>query len=228
MRYFSLKNILNSVSKVFVLSVFLLGFIPPVSAQESRFCFTPGQNGYPLCYSSQISCNTQKSQFESRGGVVSNSAQSCSASAGTEVARNYPMYCFGTRGLNNDACFRTRSDCQRAQSTMNSTGQDDTQCLRVDDPTNQEVVLENPLRGVDTIFDLFNRIMNVIVGLALPIAFVMLVWTGFQFVLAEGNSEKLKSAKKLLLYVMIGLVLILSAKIIASILASSFYEILGR
>lgn len=87
--------------------------------------------------------------------------------------------------------------------------------------------LDNPLN--------FNSIPAFIAGalkaialIALPIITLFLVISGFYFITAQGNQEKLKTAKMNFLYVIIGALLILGAWILATLIAGTVSQLTGR
>lgn len=91
----------------------------------------------------------------------------------------------------------------------------------------QEVALKNPLN--------FNSIPAFIAGalkalalIALPIITLFLVISGFYFITAQGNQEKLNTAKKNFFYVIIGALLILGAWILATLIAGTVSQLTGR
>lgn len=69
----------------------------------------------------------------------------------------------------------------------------------------------NPI-AVDDLEGFMAKIIDSAVLLLTPIIVIMLIWTGFLFISARGNPESLASAKKALLYVLIGATIILIAK----------------
>lgn len=73
--------------------------------------------------------------------------------------------------------------------------------------------LENPL-GSQTLIGFFNDILDVILVFAVPIIVFFIIFAGFKFVMARGKPEEIESAKKALLYAVIGGVLILGAKVL--------------
>ena len=60
--------------------------------------------------------------------------------------------------------------------------------------------------------ELINAIINFIFVLSLGIAPVMIIIAGFYFITAAGNPEKIRVAKKMILYTLIGLLIIFCAK----------------
>ena len=91
------------------------------------------------------------------------------------------------------------------------------------DMTGGQPVLTNPLQSND-VMALFNNVVNFLLQVAAPVAVIMAIYAGFLFVTAGDNAEKVKTARKTLMYVIIGVaVLILSKGIVT--LATSFLEV---
>lgn len=91
----------------------------------------------------------------------------------------------------------------------------------------QEVALKNPLN--------FNSIPEFIAGalkalalIALPIITLFLVISGFLFITAQGNQQKLETAKKNFVYVVLGALLILGAWILATLIAGTVNQLTGK
>ncbi len=55
----------------------------------------------------------------------------------------------------------------------------------------------------------------------------MLLYSGFLFVLARGNAEKLGEAKKALMYTLIGAAIVLGAKGLATIIENTVVNLAG-
>lgn len=71
--------------------------------------------------------------------------------------------------------------------------------------------LVNPLNGVSTLPEFLKAILAGVVQIGTIILIMMLVYVGFLFVAARGNSEKLQSAKSALLWTVIGGLILLGA-----------------
>ncbi|MEO5646056.1 MAG: TrbC/VirB2 family protein [Candidatus Paceibacterota bacterium] len=71
--------------------------------------------------------------------------------------------------------------------------------------------LNNPLSGISTIPEAINKILSIVIRIALPLIILMFIWTGLQFIFARGNPEKMKVAKNMFFYTVIGTLLILGA-----------------
>jgi len=87
----------------------------------------------------------------------------------------------------------------------------------------QVVRIENPL-SVDSIEELIENIVNFLFNISLYIAPIMILYAGFMFITAAGDPAKISTAKKLIFWVLVGLVIIFSAKGIIKILQSIFIE----
>lgn len=75
--------------------------------------------------------------------------------------------------------------------------------------------LENPLK-FDTISDFLNAILGVVISIATPIVVLALVYSGFLFVSAQGNSDKLVTARKTIMWTLIGAAIVLGAFVLLS------------
>lgn len=86
--------------------------------------------------------------------------------------------------------------------------------------------LHNPLNSqFSSIPNFIAGFLKVLVMVALPIISLMIVVAGFQFVLAQGNDEKLGKAKQNFLYVVLGATLILGAWVIATLIGGTVNQL---
>ncbi len=89
--------------------------------------------------------------------------------------------------------------------------------------------LDNPLSGnIKTLPQFLAFSLKALVKIALPIISVFIVYSGFLFVTAQGNSEKISTARYNFLYVIIGSVLILGAWILANIIGGTVTQLVGQ
>ena len=77
--------------------------------------------------------------------------------------------------------------------------------------TVEGVTIDNPL-AADNFAELIDAIINIIFYLAIAIAPIMFIVAGFYFVTAVGDPEKIKTAKRIVLWTFIGLLVVISAK----------------
>jgi hypothetical protein len=74
--------------------------------------------------------------------------------------------------------------------------------------------LENPISS-DTFADLIKNIANIVVKVGIPLIVVFLVYSGFLFVTAAGNEEKMAKAKNNFFWAIVGGAIIIGAYAIA-------------
>ncbi|HRH25310.1 MAG TPA: pilin [Candidatus Paceibacterota bacterium] len=89
-----------------------------------------------------------------------------------------------------------------------------------------KVRINNPLK-VDTIEGAIQLFMNMVLRIALPFIIVFFIWSGLNFILARGNAEKIKTAKKMFWYTIIGSLLILGAWTITNAIIGTVNSITG-
>jgi len=87
--------------------------------------------------------------------------------------------------------------------------------------TVEAVTIDNPLKA-DNFKDLINTIINIIYYLSIPIGAIMFIIAGFYFVTAAGEPEKINMAKKMILWTLVGLLVVVSAKGIMALFIEIF------
>lgn len=75
----------------------------------------------------------------------------------------------------------------------------------------------NPL-SFCTIQQFFDVVLSFLIQLAIPLIIFMIIFTGFKFVIARGNTTKLEEARMMFFYTILGGLLILGASIITRVL----------
>lgn len=104
-----------------------------------------------------------------------------------------------------------------AQTTVGTSNGDPTTVGTSNGGSNSSATLQNPLK-VDSLGQLIESAVTAFAYVAIIIAAAALIWVGFKFVAARGNSEKMKEAKNWLVYIVIGVALILGARLILGII----------
>lgn len=84
----------------------------------------------------------------------------------------------------------------------------------------------NPLKS-DDITGLLENVINVVTTLAVPIIAIMIIYAGFLFVTAGGETDQIDKAKSTALYVAIGAAIILGADLIIAVLQNTTDSIGG-
>jgi hypothetical protein len=90
-------------------------------------------------------------------------------------------------------------------------------------PSSINPKLENPFKcpggGECTLTDLFEAIINnILIPIGVVAAVLAFIWSGFLFVMAQGEPAKLETAKRALLYTAIGTAILLGAWVITEVL----------
>jgi hypothetical protein len=69
--------------------------------------------------------------------------------------------------------------------------------------------VENPLRGADSIGELFQTLAQFVIDLAYVVIAAFLILSGFKFIKAQGKPEELAKAKATFWYTIIGAIIII-------------------
>ncbi|TSC86483.1 MAG: hypothetical protein G01um10148_469 [Parcubacteria group bacterium Gr01-1014_8] len=86
--------------------------------------------------------------------------------------------------------------------------------------------LQNPTQ-FPTIQRFIEGVLKAVVYIAMPIIALFMVYAGFLFVKARGNSGELENAKKNFVYVIIGAILILGAWVFATLIGGTVSQLVG-
>ncbi len=87
------------------------------------------------------------------------------------------------------------------------------------------VGIDNPLGDQKDVKDILASILKVIVEIVLPVVVVMVIYSGFLYVLARGNAEAIEKAHKTLTWTLIGAAILLGAQLIANVLIDTVSSI---
>lgn len=93
-------------------------------------------------------------------------------------------------------------------------------------PSSQSFQLQNPL-NVGSIEELLRLILDIVVIFATPIVVFFVIYSGFLFVTAQGNEERLKKAKTAFLWTIIGGLIVLGASTILTVIIGTIRSIQG-
>jgi hypothetical protein len=87
-------------------------------------------------------------------------------------------------------------------------------------------VLPNPLGSqVNTLAEFIDKILKVVVQFGAVICVFFLIYSGFLFVKASGNEEKLGAAKKTFNWTCLGIMILLGAQVIGAIISGTINQI---
>ncbi len=84
--------------------------------------------------------------------------------------------------------------------------------------------LVNPLQ-VNSFCGLVIKLVQAVTIIGIPIAVLFIVWAGFKFVLAQGNSGKLSEARNNFLNVIIGIAIFVGATLIANVIVNTLHQL---
>lgn len=93
-------------------------------------------------------------------------------------------------------------------------------------PNVSRTSFENPLRVKGDLYTLLEGIVrNIVMPVGGVLAVLAFIYSGFLYVMAQGNETKLKTANKAFLYTCVGTVLLLGAWVIAEVLQETLKQI---
>lgn len=87
--------------------------------------------------------------------------------------------------------------------------------------------LMNPLKNINSLWDLLAAILQLVVDIGWIFVTLMLIYVGFLFVAAQGNDEKIKNARSALVWTVIGGLILLGAQSIALFLKATGAALTG-
>ncbi len=88
--------------------------------------------------------------------------------------------------------------------------------------TDPKATFENPLSGAQTVTDLILRVIQWLIGISLILAFFSLVWGGIWYIISLGDESRVKQAKAIIFWAVIGVIIILIAYILVNTVAEIF------
>lgn len=91
-------------------------------------------------------------------------------------------------------------------------------------PAPKEVAtLKNPIR-VDSIQDAIFLTVDIAIYIGIIFATLAIIYVGFKFIMAQGKPEEISDLKSWFLYIIIGLAILLSSKIIVEIIKNTLVD----
>lgn len=83
--------------------------------------------------------------------------------------------------------------------------------------------IKGPLVGIETLGDFINKIIAFLIPLAAVILFLVLIWGGYDFMLSQGNPEKVKSAKGKITTGLVGFILLIISYLLVKLITQIFF-----
>ena len=87
------------------------------------------------------------------------------------------------------------------------------------------VGIENPIQGKTEVKDIIASVLKIVVEIAIPIVVLMVIYSGFMYVMARGNAEAVEKAHKTLTWTLVGAAILLGAQLIANVLVDTVSNI---
>lgn len=81
-------------------------------------------------------------------------------------------------------------------------------------------IFKNPINA-NSLTQLIKDMFDAIIQIGLIFVIMAIIYSGFQFVVSQGNPEKLKKAKMVFLYTIIGGVILLGAQVITEVVCNT-------
>jgi hypothetical protein len=90
-------------------------------------------------------------------------------------------------------------------------------------------LLQNPLQaaGIENIPQFVETILNIALQIGVPLIALAIIYSGFLFVAAQGNPDKLKKARQAFLWTMVGAAVLLAAVAIAQAIGGTIEQLRG-
>ena len=86
------------------------------------------------------------------------------------------------------------------------------------------VKIKNPI-GVDNLNDFIKKVLEAVIRIGLPIVAIALIYSGYLFIEAQGNSGKLETAKRAFVYTLLGAAILLGAWALAQAITETVIQI---
>jgi hypothetical protein len=86
--------------------------------------------------------------------------------------------------------------------------------------------INNPLES-DNLVEFINSIIDAAMKLGAILAVLAVIYAGFKFVTAQGDPKAISTAKAILLYTVIGVIILLGARVIAEVIINTIEGIDG-
>lgn len=162
-------------------------------------------------------------------GTASSTSHPCAPGETPDVANNYcddslynpPPECEIGENPTDDQCVCRADDslCLGNGGGGGNTGPGDGANTGPGDggTTSVKLKLENPI-GSDNIKEFIIKIIDVLLIFAVPIIILFIMYAGFLFTTARGDTTKITEARTALLWAVVGGVIILGAKLIIEVI----------
>jgi len=198
------------------------------------WCDVPGDQVYSNWTSYACSIHVPKGNWTSTAPAIG----WCTVSGTTQAASGWTQYdCQAypgtwsatdpsqTSGTGTTTGGATTSGTTTGSTTTSGTTTGSTTTSGT--TTSGSGMIVNPIPSVTSVPGLIQTILQGVLKIGIPIVALAIIYCGFLFVFARGNSEKLTKAKDALLYTLIGAAILLGAWAIATMISTTVLGIAG-
>jgi len=84
--------------------------------------------------------------------------------------------------------------------------------------------IDNPI-GAGSIQEFIQAVLDVVVQIGIPIAVLFVVYSGFLFVTAQGNPDKIKTAKSAFMWGIIGATVLIGANVLVDLIVGTVNQL---
>ena len=95
----------------------------------------------------------------------------------------------------------------------------------LDSQTNSMVTIPNPLGANTTVTSFITVLLDTIFPIAAIVSIFFLIFSGFLMVTAGGNEEKLSKARQAFLWTVIGVAILLGAKVLSAVICGTINQL---
>jgi hypothetical protein len=91
-----------------------------------------------------------------------------------------------------------------------------------------KITLDNPFSpssGIGNLCDLVNFILNIIAEIGAIVGVLFIIWSGFLFIKAQGNKEKIQQAKNTFYTTVLGIAILLGASVITKVIFNTISSV---
>ncbi len=84
----------------------------------------------------------------------------------------------------------------------------------------------NPIKA-NTIQDLIFQLADIVLTIAVPVSAILLIYSGFLFVMARGNESEVTKAKETFLWTVVGIAVLFGARFLSEIVRGTINQLKG-
>lgn len=93
------------------------------------------------------------------------------------------------------------------------------------EPSSKVVKIPNPLGETNTLAAFIGKILDVVFNIGSVIAVFFIIYSGFLMVTAGANEEKLSKARQAFLWTVIGVAILLGAKVLSAVICGTINQL---